>query len=457
MYTGPVQQLVYTCMVVAAAGLLGACGEVVKNPASDGSVDAPQATVSVTVLSPIGDGLPDPSAKVVFQDPDGAVVSDVAVDAMGHAEAVLPRGGTVSAIRLVVDTAAELSASVTTVLGVKPGDNLTLGLKANATVTTLGGQTQMKATFTPPADGSGKYSFYTPCALSIAGASPATLNFWDSCHGDTFDVLAVTTNAANGTPMFLKESGVKYVSGGMFGINGLFTPMNNFTLILTNIADAVNSASVARASLNGNLPSFRFSVPIGDPPAGSTSVTLPYPQGFGTRSELSITMGRPDAQVPQRHEVHTDSLGPSATVDLGKLPLPWFSDVTQTPTGGTWRMVAGGGAPDGMLTSWSGTWNDGARPISVAWKVVQPADLAGMKLPKLPAAYAMVDPGQQTAAVTPSGMSLYMADYDTVAGYDELRQMPETLLTTTVGTMGAFVGKPFQRRILETTVNVPIR
>jgi hypothetical protein len=47
---------------------------------------------------------------------------------------------------------------------------------------------------------------------------------------------------------------------------------------------------------------------------------------------------------------------------------------------------------------------------------------------------------------------MYMADYDNVAGYDQLRQMPETLLTSPIGIMGAFVGMPFQRRIITATV-----
>jgi hypothetical protein len=66
----------------------------------------------------------------------------------------------------------------------------------------------------------------------------------------------------------------------------------------------------------------------------------------------------------------------------------------------------------------------------------------------------MFDPGQQTVAVTPTGLTLLMADYDNVAGYDELRAMPETLLTTPIGLMGAFVGMPFQRRIMTASANV---
>jgi hypothetical protein len=175
---------------------------------------------------------------------------------------------------------------------------------------------------------------------------------------------------------------------------------------------------------------------------------VPHPQGFGTRSELAIFMSRPDAGHGQRHEVHTATLGTSATMDLGKQQLPWFTDLAQTPTGATWTMVAPGDPPDGMMTQWSGRWNDGTRSVSITWSVVQPGEMAGMTLPRLPAAYARLDPGQQTIAVTPDYMFLYMADYDNLAGYDELRQMPETLLVPSIGTMGAFVGMPFQRRLI---------
>jgi hypothetical protein len=166
-------------------------------------------------------------------------------------------------------------------------------------------------------------------------------------------------------------------------------------------------------------------------------------------------MGRDDATINQRHEVHTATLGTSATVDLGQQKLPWFTNLAQTATGATWTMVAPGDPPDGMMMSWSGSWNDGTRPVSIAWQVVQPADMAGMTLPRLPAAYAMIDPGQQTVAVKPTSVTMYTADYDNVAGYDQLRQMPETLLTSPIGIMGAFVGMPFQRRIISALVTAP--
>ena len=257
-------------------------------------------------------------------------------------------------------------------------------------------------------------------------------------------------------PMFLLLTGVTYVSGGSFAIPTLFNPMANFTVNMTNVPDAVNQLSVSRTTLLNNTPTLSTSTIVqGDPPAGNVTAVVPFPQNVGTRSELSITMARPDATINQQHEVHTATLGTGATVNLGQQQLPWFTNLAQTATGATWTMVAPGDPPDGMMVTWSGSWNDGARPVAISWSVAQAAAMTGATLPKLPAAYAMIDPGQQTVAVQPVSVTLYMADYDNLTGYDQLRQMPETLLTTPIGVMGAFVGMPFQRRIINKTVLAP--
>ena len=450
------KQLVRWC-VIAMAGHVVGCGEVKNNPgpADAAAIDTMAAPVKATVLTTLGDGAPDTTAKLLFQDPDGNVVADVAVDATGRAQALLPRGGSVTAIRTTTDTPASLVASITTISAVKPGDDLTFGLKAAATITNQGGQTSMTATF-PLAAGATSYSFYTSCGFAGSStASPVTLSFRDSCHGATFDLLAI---AFGGTaPLFLKLTGVNYQSGGSFSIPVGFGAMLNYTVNLTNIPDVVSSLSVSRNTMIDNLPVYGQGIGAGDPPAGSLALQVPYPQGVGTRSELSVAMNRPDAQHSQRHEVHTAALGTSAVVDLGKQQLPWFTGITQTLTGGTWTMVAPGDGPDGMMTRWSARWTSGARTVSITWLVAQPADMAGATLPRLPVLYSNLDPGQQTVAVTPSVMTFYMADYDNLAGYDEFRQMPETLLLPSIGSMGAFVGMPFQRRLIAISVGfVPV-
>lgn len=424
-------------------GLVAACGSVKGRTPDAQDIDAAPAVVKVTALSLIGDGLPDTTAKVVFQDPEGNVILDAAVDAMGHAQAMLPSGGTVSAIRITNDTPTSLVATMETVVGVQGGDDLTLGLKRLATITNQGGQTSMTATFTPLANAT-SYGFYTSCGAVFVSASPVTLNFRDSCHGQSFDLLATATGAMLATPAFLKLTNISYEGGGSFNIPVGFTTMSNFTVNMTNIADAVSNLSITRFSLIGNTPVAPQGVSAGDPPAGSLSQTVLFPQGFGTRSEVAVSTSRMGAQNNQRHEVHTATLSPSLNVDLGK-QLPWFTDVAITQTGGTWTMVAPGDPPDGMQTTWFGRWVVGTRNVSISWRIVQPAAMAGMTLPHLPPAYAMIDPGQQTVPVTAALMTVTMAELDNVAGYDEFRQMGETLITS-IGSMGAFLGMPLQRR-----------
>jgi len=459
------QQSVHVSVAVAVASLLVACGEVGKVPASDGNTGddgPPPLPVTVTVLTTLGNGAPDPTAKVLFQDPDGAVVSDVMVDATGHAQAMLPRGGSVSAIRITSD-ATNLTASITTTLGVKPGDDLTFGLKASAANLTQGGVTTMTAMF-PPVTGATLYRFFTSCGQSgTSTTSPVTLSFHDSCHGAMFDVLGTTT--VGGVPQYLHVTNVTYANGATTNLATVFNPMPNFTVNMMNVPDPVSLMSVSRTTLLNNTPTISTSGNAFDPPVGNVSTTVLFPQGVGTRSELSITMSRDDAMINQKHEVHTATLGTSASVDIGQQKLPWFTNLAQTATGATWTMVVPGDPPDGMMVNWSGSWNDGTRPVSVSWLITQSAQMAGVTLPKLPAAYTMIDPGQQTVTVKPTSVTLGMADYDNLASYDQFRQMPETLLissngvnpfaVTPIGVMGAFVGMPFQRRIMIATVNAP--
>jgi hypothetical protein len=247
--------------------------------------------------------------------------------------------------------------------------------------------------------------------------------------------------------MYSKVTGVSYESGGSFAVPVAFSPMPSFSVNLTGVPEVISSMAVVRASMIGNLPvaSTTIAVP-GDPPAGAVSVAVPFAAGFGTRSELAVLLGRDDTAMVQRHEVHTATLGTSATVDLATLRLPWLANLAATATGATWTQIEPGDPPDGMLTKWTGSWTVGPRAVSVTWLVAQPAEQAGMTLPRLPASYAAFDPAQQRVAVRPGALTLFLADYDNLAGYDELRQMPETLLTSPIGAMGAFVGTAFQRR-----------
>lgn len=407
---------------------------------------SPSPLVKATALTTLGDGLPDLTAKILFQDASGGVVLDDRVDSAGHQQANLPMGGSVSAIRIVSDTPTTLSVAITTITGVKPGDDLTFGVKPPGTITNQGEQTSMTATFAGvPAAGS--YTFYTACGTSSAAAdaTTVTLNFRDSCHGDTFDLLAIASGGTLTAPMSLEWTNIPYVSGGSFTIPGGFAAMATWTVNMTNVPDPVSSLTVTRSSLIDNAVVAAQSSATVDPPAGAFMTTVPFTAGFGTRSQVVISMARPDATVSQTFAVRTSTLAPSVSVDLGKQQLPWLKDLALKPDGGAWTTVVPGDQPDGMVTFWGGSWSARTQTVTVAWRVVHPVAPAGMTLPRLPAAYAAYDPGQQTVAVVPGTLQLNIVDYDTVAGYDEFRQMPETLIGS-LANLGAFVGMPFQRR-----------
>ena len=468
----------FSWFIVAVAGVGSACGGVKDNgqlaDAPAASIDAPATTidaptapdidappptpVKVTVLTTGGDGAPDPAAKVVFQDAAGAVIQDGAVDAAGHTQAMLPTGGTVVVIRTTTDSATLLAAQVTVMTGVKPGDDLTFGIKAPPTILTLGGATTMTATF-PPDSAAGATTFYTDCGGSSGASDPikgvATLTFRDSCHGARFDLIGIASGGNLLAPQFVTLTNINYQGGAAFAIPTAFGDMPQFTVNLQNVPDKLASLQVTRASMIGNVavaPQVSFT---SAPAAGSLAVMVPFAPGFGTRSELALGATRADATSFQVFDVHTDTLTASATVDAGALALPWITDLKANPTGATWTTVAQGGTPDGMLTQWGGSWTDATgRAVSVAWRVIQPAQASGITLPKLPVAYASVDPSQQTVVVSPRLLFVVYGDYDQVSGYDDLRRMAESYLPLMFSVsgdvpsaLGAFTGMPFKRRL----------
>lgn len=437
---------------LAAAG----CGKVAAPATGEdggGSMtdgDAPPVDgttpVAVTVLTTTGDGKPDATAKVVFQDPDGAVVADVTVDAQGHAQSLLPRGGSVTAI-VQSTSGTSVTAAATTITGVVPGDALTFGQAAQPGVF-QGGQTSMTVMFTPAPDAT-SHAFSTPCGPVRTATSPATLTFRDSCHRATFDLLG--TASANGVAMYVRLADVAYQAGGSFTVPTAFAAMPSYTVTAHNVPAEVSSMAVSRASLADNLSVASITENFsGDPPAGTVAVDVPFPAGFGTRSELDVIMGRTDAAIPQHVEVHTAALGTGADVDVALQPLPWITNFAATATGVTWTQVAAGDGSGTAMLTWTGTWSAGNTAYTGTRTLVQPLSAVthSMTLPALPAAYTAIDPVQQSVVVTPHTANLVMANYDVLNSYAQIRQMPQILLTDPAGNMGALLGQPFQRRIV---------
>ena len=127
--------------------------------------------------------------------------------------------------------------------------------------------------------------------------------------------------------------------------------------------------------------------------------------------------------------------------------MPYFTATALSPTGQTWTELTPGTAPDGMMMTWAGHWTTIAKvATSIAWRVIRPVAATGSSLVPIPTKYARFDPAQAGVTITPTIASSVFVDYDTVNGYDDFRQQPETLTSgTDVSQVGAFVGQAVQR------------
>ena len=416
---------------------MAACGNVKANhlpdapPNDDASVDAAPPSVKVTSLTVTGDGLPDTNVTVIFEDAAGTLISDEPVDANGKVQAEMPNGGNVIVLRIPTDTPSTLNANMEVITGVKPGDDLTAGLKAFGNNTTGGGQTTMTANFSP-VSGATTTTFFTECGSSApnvtAGPPNVTLTFRDSCHGATFDLLMVASGGTLVTPVFAKVTGITHVPGGVFTIPAGTTAMQNFTITAQNIDAQVAGLSGSRAALFDDAPIGQQDVTVATPVAGTNTIVLPFEQGVGTRSGVAVNWSRTDASNVQGLQLTTATLTNSITMDVAPLELPWVTNVAATPAGMTWTTVAPGKTTDGMILEWAGTWTTVAKlTTNTTWFVFGAPSTTGAALPPLPAKYARFDPHQQTVPVSVPAAVGGFEDYDVINGYDDFRQQARTL------------------------------
>ncbi|MGN6103630.1 MAG: hypothetical protein ACTHU0_00765 [Kofleriaceae bacterium] len=443
--------------LVLVLGFVAACGTV-KDPHAlpdappppDAPPDAPPAPVKVTVVSEDGDGLPAQGARVLFQAPDGAVVFDGVVDANGQVEQPFPTGGSITAIRVIEDTSTYRAAIITTLRGAKPGDDATIGVAKTPTVNNQGGATSMTANFsTYP--GASYYQVYTECGTAFTSTSPARLNFRDSCHGSTFDLLLVASGGTLTTPQFIRLNGVVHQSGGTFTIPSSYSPMSNFTVNARNVPTEIDSMSVMRASVLNQTPVvYQYAnATVG---SGTITTQVPYPASFGSRSDIEISMYRSDSPATYRHEARTADLSSTFDADISKMELPWLGSVEFTNSGMRWTQLTTGGSPDGSLLVWGGRWYIGEKSMNLVWRVVQDPSTTttGVELPRLPAAYAEFDPAQQSVPVSVNRelSGFVLVDYDNLDNYDDFRQAAETLSGWEIGRVGRFPNTAFSRRTL---------
>jgi hypothetical protein len=190
------------------------------------------------------------------------------------------------------------------------------------------------------------------------------------------------------------------------------------------------------------------------PPAGLNQVVVPFEQGFGTRSDVTLQEFRNGISGGQSLEIVTPTLTNSIDFDQAALELPSLGSPAVTPSGMTWTTVFPGTA-DGAELQWSGKWTTAQGvATTILWRIALPVAATGAALIHLPAKFARLDPGQQTVTVSPTIAQINMVNYDLVNGYDQFRLQPETLslapgtgvvATSRLPDVGPFNGMAVQR------------
>jgi hypothetical protein len=413
----------------------------------DASPDAPPPLpVKVTVLSKTTlDGAPDATAQVTFQDPSGATVFEGQVDAMGKLEAPLPAGGSVTAIRVTSDTATQLSADITTITGVIPGDDLTFGRKAAPLIRTQGNQTTMTVNYTP-FPGASSHTFLTTCQSASTGTTPQfTLSFRDSCRGSTFDLLIVASLPPPQPLRYVLLKDIPHQDGGTITVPDSYAS-NDSPINTLNVPAEVSSLTVARNIVMKNFVVGGFGKNLGDPPAGTVTADVIHVPEAGLLTDVRVSTRRSDASGTQDHTLRRLGVASPVDVDLNQQQVPWLTNLASTKTGVTWTTAVSAPNPDGMITRWEGNWTDGTRTTTIKWSIVHPGSATGIALPRLSPRRAALDPQAQTVAVTPTTGAQTAVAYDVVDGYDEFRQQPETLILPS-SALGVFTEVAYQSRI----------
>jgi hypothetical protein len=400
------------------------------------SIDAPPtspAAITIKVLSDLGDGKPDTSARVIFADGSRSLVKQGLVDASGAISAELPQGGIVHVMK-VLDLSAHDRVVRLTSIQVKPGDSLTFGSAASRP---QGAAITVQGTFTPIPNVVAIYDFAHPCGGGLAQPGEGTtarLSSVAGCLPPTFEVLGTPNTASHISP----PQYVWFTATPAGGFTApAMQPMPAFTARVSNVpagsdVTVLRSTQIAPYFLDAETLSTELT-------ATTTTVTadLFYPP---SATALGVVEARispaPFDRRTQLVRTRVTGAVASADLDLNALPLP---SVQTAPTLSgrvvSWTQT-GTGTPDLRAVTSVSAHVAGGWSYRIEWTLIDGASDSAVEIPGLPDMFADVDPTQQLTSVSSEGTILYL-DFSNVQGHDSARRLPlGSLLGTGVGRYG---------------------
>jgi hypothetical protein len=395
--------------------LIAACDPVVAHTpdaGADATPDAPtHGMVRVQIYDPHPTGAVVTGVPVVFIEADGTQVGHPTTDSQGYASADVHAGASAT---VVITTQG--STQMTTLLGLKPGDDIILGPR-RGTPTDAGTFTVSWPSY---GGGVGQYYVYGPCGGTNTGPSAlqATLSMKSDCKQDTMDLLLIAEDS-NGNPLgYLTKTGVAFAAGGSTALTGSYDSVSSFTASYTNIPPNVTSIDYSR-----NMPDgYGFSRgSSGSPMSGTFSTSVPAPQGSKAQVTTDINNSASGAEQTFVFGIQGNAL--TYGMDVGATALPWLGKpmldaanhritVSVDPTG------TSNDKPDAFFaqTSYSRTVNGTAQ--SFAWLLLS-ATPGDVTMPTLPPEVGDVMPkADDTVGFTAAAM----VESDAIDGYDTIRQ-----------------------------------
>jgi hypothetical protein len=345
------------------------------------TIDAdPHGSITVIVNDPSPPTTPLAGVPVVFVDPAGAIIAEVATDANGKASAVILPGSTVTAVYNAGTTNVQLE----TVLAVAPGDTITIGPQYQ-------GQGSGSGSFTvdvPDYPGSQSYDVYGPCGSSNGAAagsgalSPVVLGFSDNCTESKMDLVAIALNSDHNPDAWLENANVAYTDGGSATLTGTWQPFMQWTATFTNMT------GVSLVYVNDMVPDANGYQRSG---YAQPTLTLDVPGAATALVETDFTHQSGGGQE-QMYEV-VDGHKATYDVDVQAALLPFIGYPTLDLSSATISIPFEPGGNDGdvlqVQAGFSRVVNDVTH--SYSWEIWSPPT-ASITLPPMPSDLADTEP-----------------------------------------------------------------
>ncbi len=351
--------------------------------------------------------MPAVGRAVAFLRPDDAVVAEVMTDPTGTASAPMPDGGsvTVGAAGMVPTSGAY--AVVYTYLGVKNGQELTIGKPKSPAATPFKITVTVPATVEPTAQ---NFQFNSTCNINASNqTNTRTVDMMLTAGCTAADFYVEAQDAQYKTLSTAWRTAQPVSAGANVSAGTAFTPVVTSTLLVTN-APQFTTITPALDLVAGSfypVPSpFNSSITITN---GSGSKKLTHGTIAGASLETRIEIAGVSDQFVIRRAAPSDF----TTFDFATANLPTVaSGVAYSPTASAVVWQESGHSTDTAATDLH-IKNGTARDFN--WLIIGPHTSESLHVPHLPGSLAQFNIASGDMAIPTAAIGSFPGGYERIA------------------------------------------